>query len=304
MHDFDPPLLRAYLRRLGFAAPPPPTLHTLHLLQLRHSAAFPFETLNTLLHLPVPMALPSVAHKLLVEKRGGYCYELNGLYLALLRRLGFDARPLTARVVMGGPEDAQTARTHLMVRVRLEGRDWLSDVGFGGMVPTAPLALDEDAAQPTPHEPFRLDRLDRLGGLDRPEGAAARFMLRAWVGGAWKALYVFDLGEPAPVDLEVGNWYVSTHVDSAFFGQLVAARTGAFCRHTLRGGSYAVHRLGQASERVELRDPEAVIEVLERVFGVRVPVHPQLHAALARQLARSDAIASPEEGLPQAASGT
>lgn len=278
MHDFDPALLRAYLRRLGFAAPPPPTLHTLGLLQLRHSAAFSFETLNTLLHLPVPIDLPSVAHKLLNEGRGGYCYELNSLYLALLRRLGFDAQPLTARVVMGGPEDAQPARTHLMVRVRLAGRDWLSDVGFGGMVPTAPLALDEAAAQPTPHEPFRLDRLD---GPDHPGG---RFMLRAWVGEAWKALYAFDLVAPAPVDLEVGNWYVSTHAHSPFLGQLVAARTGAFCRHTLRGGSYAVHRLGQASRRIELRDPDAVIELLERVFGLRVPAHPPLRAAIARHV--------------------
>ena len=295
MHDLDPALLHAYLRRLGFASPPPPTLHHLHLLQLRHSAAFAFETLSTLLHQPVPIDLPSVAHKLLVEGRGGYCYELNGLYLALLRRLGFDAQPLTARVLMGGPEDAQPARTHLMVRVRLQGRDWLSDVGFGGMVPTAPLALHEAGPQPTPHEPFRVESSDGPG--DRS------FLLRAWAGDSWRALYRFDLDVPAPVDLAVGNWYVSTHPDSPFLGKLVAARTGAFCRHTLRGGSYAVHRLGQASERVELPDADAVIEVLERVFGLRMPVHPQLRAAIARQLALPAAAHPPEAELRQAAMG-
>lgn len=295
MHDLAPSLARTYLRRLGFSSPPAPTLHTLYLLQLRHSAAFAFETLNTLLHQSVPIDLPSVAHKLLVEGRGGYCYELNGLFLALLRRLGFEVQLLTARVVMGGPEDARPARTHLMARVRLAGRDWLSDVGFGGMVPTAPLALDEAGPQPTPHEPFRLERL----GL--PGDPSAHFMLRAWVGEAWKAMYVFDLDEPAPIDLEVGNWYVSTHADSPFLGQLVAARTGAFCRHTLRGGSYAVHRLGQASVRVELQGVDAVIDVLQRVFGLRLPAHPQLRAALAQGLQRSVGAAQPVTSLQNAA---
>lgn len=262
-----------YLRRLGFARPPAPTLDTLHLLQLRHTAAFAFETLNTFLRRPVPIELPSLERKLLLEGRGGYCYELNGLYLALLRQLGFDAAPLTGRVVMGGPEDARPARTHQMVRVRLAGRDWLSDVGFGGMVPTAPLALDDAAAQPTPHEPFRLER--------RADGS---LVLRAWVGAAWKAMYVFDLDLPAPVDLEMGNWYVSTHPDSPFLGRLVAARTGPFCRHTLRGGSYALHRLGQPSLRRELRSPQAVIAVLQEVFGLRLPTDPALRAAIARGL--------------------
>lgn len=281
-----PPALQhadLYLRRLGFARAPAPTLDTLHLLQLRHTAAFAFETLSTFLHRPVAIDLPSVERKLLFEGRGGYCYELNGLYLALLRHLGFDATPLTARVVMGGPEDALPPRTHQMVRVRVDGRDWLSDVGFGGMVPTAPLALDDAGAQPTPHEPFRLDR--RRG----------RYTLRAWVGDAWRAMYVFDLEAPAPVDLEVGNWYVSTHPGSPFLGRLVAARTGPFCRHTLRGGSYALHRLGQPSLRRELRTPQAVIGVLKEVFGLQLPTQPGLHAAIAQQLDAAQSGASDSE---------
>ena len=281
-----PPALQhadLYLRRLGFTRAPAPTLDTLHLLQLRHTAAFAFETLNTFLHRPVAIDLPSVERKLLFDGRGGYCYELNGLYLALLRHLGFDAGPLTGRVLMGGPEDALPPRTHLLVRVRVDGREWLSDVGFGGMVPTAPLALDDAGAQPTPHEPFRLDR------------RSGRYTLRAWVGEAWKPMYAFDLEAPAPVDLEVGNWYVSTHPGSPFVGRLVAARTGPFCRHTLRGGSYALHRLGQPSLRRELRTPQAVIGVLQEVFGLELPMQPGLHAAIAQRLDAGHADASDSE---------
>jgi len=292
MHDAFLQHLDAYLRRLGFAAAPPPTLDTLYRLQLRHSAAFPFETLSTLLHQHVPIDLPAIARKLLLQGRGGYCYELNGLYLALLQHLGFDAAPVTGRVVMGGPEDAQPARTHQAVRVRVAGRDWLSDVGFGGMVPTAPLALDEAGPQLTPHEPFRLDWRD--------DG----WMLRAWVGEQWRAMYVFDLTPPAPVDLEVGNWYVSTHPASPFLGQLVAARTGALCRHTLRGGSYAVHRPDQATERVELQDVDAVIDVLQRIFGLRLPADPHLRTAIGQQLARPDLAVQPQAHAQQATGAT
>ena len=292
MHPATLQHLAPYLGRLGFAAPPPPTLHTLHLLQLRHSAAFPFETLSTLLRQRVPIDLRALERKLLLQRRGGYCYELNGLYLALLQRLGFDAAPVTGRVVMGGPEDAQPARTHQAVRVRVAGRDWLSDVGFGGMVPTAPLVLDDVGPQPTPHEPFRLDRRD--------DG----WMLRAWVDEQWRAMYVFDLAPLAQVDLEVGNWYVSTHPASPFLGRLVAARTGAFCRHTLRGGSYAVHRLGRASERVELRDADAVIDVLQRVFGLRLPADPHLRAAIEQQLASPGVAWEPEAKGQRAAATT
>ena len=90
-----------YLRRLGHDQPPAHTLSTLRALQARHTAAFPFETLSTLLRLPVPLDLPSIERKLLHDDRGGYCYELNRLFLALLHTLGFDARAIAARVLMG-----------------------------------------------------------------------------------------------------------------------------------------------------------------------------------------------------------
>ena len=73
-----------YLRRLGHDQPPAPTPSTPRALQARHLAAFPLEPLSTLLRLPVPLDLPSIERKLLHDDRGGYCYELNRLFLALL----------------------------------------------------------------------------------------------------------------------------------------------------------------------------------------------------------------------------
>ncbi|MGQ4659595.1 arylamine N-acetyltransferase [Lysobacter sp. F6437] len=278
MHD-EIADMGTYLARLGFDSPPPPTLETLGQLQLRHTAAFPFETIATLLREPVPVDLPSVERKLLREGRGGYCFELNRVFLALLHQLGFQVRGLTGRVVMGQANDAMPARTHLLVRVAIDGVDYITDVGFGGMVPTAPLRLDSTDVQPTPHEPYRLAR------------SGGSYILHAQVAGQWRALYRFDLHPQEEIDLVVGNWYVCTHPDSPFLGKLTVARTGPGLRRTLSNGSYAIHRLGASSERHELYCPDAVMTLLREAFGIRLPQRPGLRDAIAGVLEDASVIA-------------
>ncbi|WP_417311865.1 arylamine N-acetyltransferase family protein [Ectopseudomonas khazarica] len=256
--------LQRYLERLGYASAPAATLDNLRELQRRHTAEFAFETLSTMLRVPVEVEPAAIQDKLLHQGRGGYCFELNRLFLLLLQALGFDARGLTGRVVMGGPEDALPARTHMLVLVTLEGVRYITDVGFGGMVPTGPLLLDSEAEQATPHEAYRLSYVD------------GTYTLRARVADSWRAMYVFDLQAVADIDYVVGNWYVCTHPDSPFLGQMIAARTGPGLRKTLNNGSFAIHRLGQASERVQLDSVDEVLRVLRDEFGIRPPEHPEL----------------------------
>jgi N-hydroxyarylamine O-acetyltransferase len=261
-----------YLRRLGFDVPPAPTLETLRQLQLRHTGVFPFENLTTLSGEPVLIDLPSIERKVLHDGRGGYCYELNNLFLALLQELGFDARAISGRVVMGQPEGAWTARTHRLSLVIIDGVRYITDVGFGGMVPTAPLLLDSRAEQLTPHEPYRIDL--HVDG----------FTLRANVAGEWRAMYIFDLQRQEDIDFAVGNWYVSTHPESSFVKQLMVARTGEGWRRTLNNGSFAIHRIGHDSERLQIADVHSVIELLHREFGIQAPEHGQLNGMLDRLL--------------------
>ncbi|RON39995.1 arylamine N-acetyltransferase [Pseudomonas brassicacearum] len=251
--------LALYLRRLGFDAPPAPTLETLRQLQLRHTGAFPFENLSTLSGQPVLIDLPSIEQKVLHDGRGGYCYELNNLFLALLQALGFDARGISGRVVMGQPEGAWTARTHRLSLVTLGGVRYITDVGFGGMVPTAPLMLDTPSEQFTPHEPYRIDQHE--------DG----YTLRANVGGEWRAMYIFDLQRQEDIDYAVGNWYVSTHPESSFARQLMVARTGEGWRRTLNNGSFAIHRIGSETERRQVTDVDELLGLLSSEFDIRVP---------------------------------
>ncbi|MHC8321313.1 arylamine N-acetyltransferase family protein [Pseudomonas sp. GB2N2] len=262
--------LALYLQRLGFDTPPAPTLETLRQLQFRHTGAFAFENLTTLSGEPVRIDLPSIEQKVLHERRGGYCYELNSLFLALLQALGFDARGISGRVVMGQPEGAWTARTHRLSLVTLEGVRYITDVGFGGMVPTGPLLLDTQAEQLTPHEPYRIEQ--HVDG----------YTLRANVAGEWRAMYIFDLQRQEDIDYAVGNWYVSTHPESTFAKQLMVARTGEGWRRTLNNGSYAIHRIGGESERRQVADVGELVGLLESEFRIRVPEHGQLKRALER----------------------
>jgi N-hydroxyarylamine O-acetyltransferase len=262
--------LALYLQRLGFDAPPAPTLETLRQLQLRHTSVFPFENLTTLSGEPVLIDLPAVERKVLHDGRGGYCYELNNLYLALLQELGFDARGISGRVVMGQPEVAWTARTHRLSLVTLDGVRYITDVGFGGMVPTAPLLLDSRAEQVTPHEPFRIEQ--HVDG----------YTLRAKVADEWRAMYIFDLQRQDDIDYTVGNWYVSTHPESSFARQLMVARTGEGWRRTLNNGSFAIHRMGLDSERRQVVDVQELVALLDSEFGIRVPEHHTLIRTLER----------------------
>lgn len=250
-----------YLQRLGYSKPPAPTLDNLRGLQLRHVCVFAFESLSTLLHQPVPIDLASVERKVLLDGRGGYCYELNQMFLALLQELGFDARGITGRVVMGGPPDARTARTHRLTLVTLGGVRYITDVGFGGMVPSGPLLLDSEADQATAHEFYRLTH-----------NADDSYTLWAEVAGEWRGLYVFDLQVQADIDYEIGNWYVSTHPGSPFLGQLKVALLAPGKRYTLNNAHYAVHYLDRPSKKRTIKQADELLVLLRETFGIRLPV--------------------------------
>ncbi|MCF5320169.1 arylamine N-acetyltransferase family protein, partial [Pseudomonas simiae] len=176
---------------------------------------------------------------------------------------------ITGRVVMGGPPDARTARTHRLSLVTLDGVRYITDVGFGGMVPSSPLLLDTEVVQATAHEPYRVT----FDGHDS-------YTLWVQVANEWRGLYVFDLQVQATIDYEIGNWYVSTHPDSVFVGQLKVARLAAGERHTLNNANYAIHYLDRPSEKRALVSADEVLQLLTEVFGICVPVTAALRAAL------------------------
>jgi N-hydroxyarylamine O-acetyltransferase len=254
----SPADLAAYLDRIGYAGEVAPTRSALDALHLKHPQAIPFENLNPLAGLPVRIALPDIVEKLVRSRRGGYCFEHNTLFHAVLLAFGFAVTPLAARVLMGGPEDAEVAQTHKLLRVACEGEDLIADVGFGGMTLTGPIRLAADIEQATPHEPYRLD----LTGED--------WWLRAKVAGEWRLLYRFTARRAWRIDEEVANHYVATHPDSKFTTILRVACILPQGRLTLLNRRLTEHRLGAASQIEEIAGNDSLRAVLIQRFGIVV----------------------------------
>ncbi|NLG74838.1 MAG: arylamine N-acetyltransferase [Xanthomonadaceae bacterium] len=261
MNAFD---LDAYFKRIRYAGPRSPTLDTLRAIHALHPAAIPFENLNPLLRLPVLLDTPSLQSKLIEEKRGGYCFEQNLLFKQALESLRFPVTGLAARVIWNRSEDAITSRSHMLLLVEVEGEQYIADVGFGGQTLTAPLRLELDVEQETPHEPFRLIEHD------------GDFLLQAKIRDQWKSLYRFDLQRQYPVDYEVSSWYLSNHPESPFVTGLRVARAMPGKRFNLFGKELTTHTRGAESTSHTLRSVDELRDTLETIFGIQLPEHPDL----------------------------
>ena len=249
----------AYCARIGYAGPLEPTLAVLRGIVGRHSTTIPFENLDVLAKRAIRLDPPSLYAKLVRGQRGGYCFEHNLLLLEVLRRLGFRAQGLAARVQWGRPAGVTGPRTHMLLRVDLPEGPHIADVGFGGLTPTAPLALDAESEQATPHETFRL------------VAAGSEFGLEAKLAEEWSSLYRFSLQEQMAVDYEVANWFTSTHPEALFVRNLIASRPGEDRRCTLFNDKFTIrHRDGKA-ERRTLNGAAEFGEVLARHFGIAPP---------------------------------
>ncbi|CAM0998449.1 N-hydroxyarylamine O-acetyltransferase [Rhodanobacter sp. Root179] len=251
--------LDAYLRRVGWAGPVAADLATLRGLAMVHVATITFANLHPLMGLPVALDLVTLQRKLVDEGRGGYCFEQNLLFEAVLREIGFEVSGLIARVLWRHPEDAETPQTHMLLHVVLDGEGWLVDVGFGGHVLTGALRLQSDIEQATGHEPFRLLQHD------------AEWRMQSLARGEWRTLYRFDLRPVPMVDYVVANHYVSTHSASRFVSNLLLGRTTADRRLSLLNYEFTERRIGHEPTRQRLRDVAELRELMEREFLLRIP---------------------------------
>jgi N-hydroxyarylamine O-acetyltransferase len=254
--------LELYLRRIGHTGPCRPDRNTLDALIAAHAAAIAFENIEVLAGRVPALDLPALQHKLLASRRGGYCFEHNLLLLAVLRQLGFNARPAEARVRANVPAEVVTGRTHLAVRVELDGRTLLADVGFGGMAPLASLEFD---GQPQRCPDGALYRLQPLGA------AGGDIALQIDTGHGWEDCYHLGAGVPQQVDLEMGNWFVATFPRSMLGNNLLVARAVDGGRLTLFNHQLTFRRAATGTLQQEtLAGREAFEQVLGERFGLDI----------------------------------
>jgi N-hydroxyarylamine O-acetyltransferase len=259
--------LDAYLKRINYAGSIAPTLETLQMLHKLHPAAIPFENLNPLMELPVRLQLSDLEQKLVIERRGGYCLEHNLLFKAVLEDMDFKVTALGAARLWGRAADDAPDPDGMVLLVDVGGTPYLSDVGCGGLVPTAPLRLKAGLEQETPNERYRL------------VGGEPVWRLECEVAGTWRPLYQFDQTARSFEDYVAMNDEAMARCRD----DLRAARVEGGKRHTLRNGRLRRHENGQTETRT-LATLIEIREVLTTTFGIALPDSERLDAALEKAL--------------------
>lgn len=202
--------LDAYFSRIGLNEIPAANAEGLMAMQRAHRLAIPFENLDIPLDKGISLAPEKVFEKLVIRRRGGYCFEQNQLFLRALRDVGFDARPLLARVWLMA--DEVQPHTHTLNLVTLNGRPWIADAGFGGDF-TPPMPLKHDCPAEAPGNIFyRLIEEERGWMLQRDGGTG------------WQDQYSFHLTPVEPCDLEMGNHWTSTRPQTRFTTLRIVSR--------------------------------------------------------------------------------
>jgi N-hydroxyarylamine O-acetyltransferase len=255
-HSLD---LDAYFARIGYIGPREASLPTLNQIVLGHAQAIPFENLDVISGRGVSLDLASVQQKLVQSRRGGYCFEQNGLLLQVLLAMGFEAQPISARVRIGRTRDMTPPRTHLFVRVEIEGDSWLADVGVGGLSATTALRLELDVPQRTPHETRRIIHENGV------------YYHQALLGDDWTDVSEFTLEVMPPIDREVANWYTSMHPQSHFRDRLMVARAASEGRRmTMLNTEFSVRDAEGNAVKREVQTKAELLVVLEEAFGLRL----------------------------------
>ena len=245
-----------YLRRIDQSAPGGASLEALRRLHLAHRETFLFENLTIQEGGAISLALADLERKFLDEERGGYCFEHNTLFAAALGDAGFAPTTLLGRVRRGPPE--RWARTHMVLRLEVDGEPWLADVGFGCAGLVEPMPLRDGATVGQGGFVYRLRRDRHLWVLSIRDAT-----------GVETDLYEFSDEPQTAMDVEVANHFTSTHPESVFRKTLTVQRTRRDDRTILRNDVLTRMRRGRI---VDAPFPfERLREVARQEFGLELP---------------------------------
>jgi N-hydroxyarylamine O-acetyltransferase len=248
--------LDRYLDRISYRGSREPTAEVLRGLHLRHLSSVPFENLDVGRR-PIVVDEAAFVWKVVEERRGGFCYELNGAFASLLRSLGFEVELLSARVARDaggfGPEF-----DHLTLLVTIDGTRWLADVGFGDSF-VEPLRFDPDREQQDPAGAFRI-----------ASSTGAWFELQRYKNDVWEPQYRFTL---APRELSEFRGMCDSHQSSpqsSFTQRTVCSIATADGRITVSGHRLITTRELLRDER-ELSGEAEWRAALREHLGVELP---------------------------------
>jgi N-hydroxyarylamine O-acetyltransferase len=246
-----------YLARIEYAEPLKPDAETLRLLQLAHLRAVPFENLDIGLGREIRLTEQALWEKIVERRRGGFCYELNGLFAWLLRAVGFEVTYLNARDYHPEDDSFGLDFDHLALLVRAPGhsRRWLADVGYGDTF-TRPLQIDD-----------REEQVDGLRGYTIEPFRDGYIIWQRGYEGEKKEEYFFDLvPHQFPHEYEAMCRYHQTSPQSIFTRKRIITRLTPEGRLSIDDHQVIATRDG-VKDRRPLRDEGDFHDLLQREFG-------------------------------------
>ena len=245
--------VQSYLARVGYEGLTSPTLETLRAIHYAHLLTVPFENLDIALGRKIALDEDLLIRKIAERRRGGFCYELNGAFAALLRALGFRVTLLSARVAHSdGGESPEF--DHLALRVDLD-EPWLADVGFG-----------ESFLEPVRIKPG-VEHMDRAGTFRTIERGERLLLEKKEPGGAWKGQYSFTFQSRRLEEFAGMCEYHQRSPESHFTQNKICSRATPEGRITLAGMKLIVTRNGEREERL-LKSEEEWRDTLRERFDV------------------------------------
>jgi N-hydroxyarylamine O-acetyltransferase len=244
--------IAAYLQRINYDGPTQPTAETLRELHRAHLLTVPFENLDIHIGREIVLDAERVNAKVVEQRRGGFCYELNGAFAGLLAALGFDVKMLAAGV---GRADGSFGPLfdHMALLVQLD-KPWLADVGFGEGF-REPLRLDVEGEQAQAFGAYRIRRDNEYHLLERRDGEA------------WKPEYRFTLQPYTYADYAEMCRYHQTSPQSSFTQKRVCTLATATGRVTLTNNRL-ITTTGDTRDERELASESEIATVLRDHFGV------------------------------------
>ncbi|MET3037108.1 arylamine N-acetyltransferase [Chryseobacterium sp. NRRL B-14859] len=248
--------LEQYLKRIHYSGEVRADMETLKKIHQLHPKYIPFENIDPYTGTVPSLKPDDVFNKLVTELRGGYCYEQNLLLSEALQYLGFSVKLQLGRVVWRRDENSIAAQTHLLLIADLDGKKYLVDCGFGTVTLTKPILLNEEEAQETPNGIFK---------ISQKEGT---YILWTWKE-KWLPVYRFIPEHVEPVDLEIANWYLSTHPESNFKKNLVLSKVDENARYTYTDHVLNIRSNEGIKESVLIENDLQLFEILENTFGLK-----------------------------------
>lgn len=249
--------IEGYLERIHYKGSIDVSKETLYNIHTAHALNIPFENLDVYFKKPVYLDKQSLYKKIVINKRGGYCFEMNGLLSIVLKELGFKVSNLLARITKDNGI-TYNAKTHQVLCVEIDNDKYLLDVGFGNHGLAAPILLKPGKEQEQFYDTFRIIEVEKYG-----------YALQRKVEDEFMSMYAFNLEECSPADFIMSHHFTSTFPESLFVNKKVCTMPTKEGRITLTDDHFKVIK-GNETSIIQIDNEDHYNKLLKEHFKLNL----------------------------------